>query len=242
MSLAEIAIVGTATSTIDKVPWRQRNTVFWTVNSLYKAYARFKLRIDLWFELHHDPSKPHPECLEWAEQLHPEWFEWAFETQPRVMMAEEHPKLVNSEVYPREKVEAEFGPYLTSSVAMMLGLAILQKPKSIGIYGVDLALGEEYYYQRPCVEYLIGRSMGAGIPVKIPEKSQLLKSSWTYGYDGPLENLQPKTVRDKERDELAVAQARLTAATKMIIQLQQERDAALRGHKKSKNKRKRRIR
>jgi hypothetical protein len=65
--------------------------------------------------------------------------------------------------------------YINSSIAYMLALAIYEGHEKIGIYGVDMKAEDEYGYQKPNIEYLIGLAEGQGIEVIIPKESPLLK-------------------------------------------------------------------
>lgn len=78
--------------------------------------------------------------------------------------------------FPREDVLA-LTPYFTSSIAWVLGLAILQNPHSIGLWGVDLMLTKEYQRERPCIEHWVGFARARGIKVEIPEISPLCKGA-----------------------------------------------------------------
>ena len=188
-----IAIVGTATSSIHEAPWGRPDWRIWAVNSAYKYNEDKALLVDLWFDMHHDPDKKHPL-----------WFQWAVKTQPDCVFLEKHPDLKNSRTFPKESFAEEFGSYSTSSIAYMLGLAISAEPATIGIYGVDMTGGGEYEYQRPCCEYFIGMARGKGIDVVVPEASALLKASWLYGYDAT----EPTSLNAKLREEMSVWRAR----------------------------------
>lgn len=73
--------------------------------------------------------------------------------------------------YPIEDVD----PYINSSIGYMLAMAIMCQPNRIGIWGVDMASDDEYGYQKPNAEYLIGMARGKGIEVIIPDESPLCK-------------------------------------------------------------------
>lgn len=98
---------------------------------------------------------------------------------PIYMLKKEH-DVPNSIEYPMDKVleltrPTCFGtPYLESSIAYMMALAILEGADRIGIWGCDLATGGEYAYQRPNMEYLIGLARGRGIKVYVPAQNTLL--------------------------------------------------------------------
>ncbi len=76
-----------------------------------------------------------------------------------------------------------------SSPAFMMAHSIAQRPDEIGVYGVDMAEGEEYAYQRPNMAYLIGVAEGRGITVTLHEASRLMRSGWTGGCYGHRDNV-----------------------------------------------------
>jgi hypothetical protein len=78
--------------------------------------------------------------------------------------------------YPFEEVAASIGiSYWNSSIAYAMAMAIHENAEEIGIFGVDMTGGDEYAYQRPNMEYLIGFARGKGIKVHIPQESALCK-------------------------------------------------------------------
>jgi hypothetical protein len=75
--------------------------------------------------------------------------------------------------------------YLQGSLSFMLAYAIyLDKYDHIEIYGCDLAAEEEWAYQKPNVEYILGIAEGRGIRVDIMTESSLLTTpnDAIYGY------------------------------------------------------------
>jgi hypothetical protein len=84
--------------------------------------------------------------------------------------------LPGATAYPFEAVAETIGEYyFNSSVAYALALAIHDGAEEIAIYGVDMKADDEYGYQKPNMEYLIGIARGRGIKVTIPEASPLCK-------------------------------------------------------------------
>ena len=79
----------------------------------------------------------------------------------------------------------------------------------IGIFGIDLAVGGEYFHEKPCCEFWIGAAaLGRGISVLLPPESALCKQAYRYGYDPePKQNVTTKEIGDHkasiiaERDE-----------------------------------------
>jgi len=170
--MKRVAILGTSSTSLGRAPWKDDSVEKWAVASLLKNWPDVADDVDVWFEIHPNYKK-----------LRPEWHEWAVKNQPFVYMAEAQPDLKNSMTYPLGLVTERFGDYFTSSAAYMIAQAILLGAEQIGLYGIDMATGSEYFDQRPCCEYFIGLARGMGIDVHVPKASALMKSPWLYGYD-----------------------------------------------------------
>jgi hypothetical protein len=82
-----------------------------------------------------------------------------------------------------------------SSIAWMFCHALRLAPLSIGLFGVDMADGEEYGYQRPNMAYLIGWASATNVKVHIDPASSLLKSQWTAGIYGHPDNINDMVYR-----------------------------------------------
>lgn len=90
----------------------------------------------------------------------------------------------NSISLPLAEITEKFLPgpqYYTSSVAYMLGLAMLMGFKRIEFYGFDMGSDTEYHYQRANFEYWIGLAHGYGFEVLLPESTIL--TGKLYGYE-----------------------------------------------------------
>lgn len=93
-----------------------------------------------------------------------------------IYMQEEHPDIPNSVEYPLQWVVTCFGDYFNSSIAYMLGVAGARgQGTKVSVWGVDNHEGEEWAYERPCNEYMIGRLMEHGVEVTVHHTSSLLK-------------------------------------------------------------------
>ena len=53
---------------------------------------------------------------------------------------------------------------------------------TIGVFGIDLIVGDEYDFQKACAEFWLGVANARGIDVQIADTSALLKQRWRYGY------------------------------------------------------------
>ena len=87
--------------------------------------------------------------------------------------------LKNNVRYPTEEILKEFEiSYLINNASYMLALAILQKPKKIILFGVDMAYGtqNEYMYnEKACIEFWLGMAKGRDIDFIVSEQSTLMK-------------------------------------------------------------------
>jgi hypothetical protein len=94
-----------------------------------------------------------------------------------------------------------------SSVAFMFACALREfgephemrwskvEDPTIGLFGVDMAEGEEYAYQRPDMMRLVGHARAWDVRVHIDPASSLLKSQWTAGIYGHPDNINDMVYR-----------------------------------------------
>jgi len=88
--------------------------------------------------------------------------------------------------YPFKEVCEHFKTdYFASGITYAMALAMYQGATQIDIWGVSLSVSDEYAYQKPCMEYWIGRAQGMGIKVTIHGMTRLLmnKNNISYGYN-----------------------------------------------------------
>jgi hypothetical protein len=91
---------------------------------------------------------------------------------------------------------------------------------TIGIFGIDLVVGTEYFHQKACVEYYIGQACGRGIEVNLPPETALCKHQYRYGWQ-----LEPDAII--KVSELEQRQNALTARKNKAIAEIQTVDGAL---------------
>lgn len=161
-----IAIVGGAPSSCGLAPFSDASWQIWGMAFRKDCLQRF----DALFEIHE--SRPYAP---------PGYEAGLMSLGCELVTGKNFPDGPNVTRFPLAEA-LELGP-MTSSAAYMIALAILRGADEIGIYGCDMAVDdEEYFYQRPGVEALIGYARGKGIKVTIPEVSPLAKGK-TYGVD-----------------------------------------------------------
>jgi len=207
----KVAIVGFASNWQD-APWDDKDCEIWGLNELYMYFEKMpkKARADRWFEIHsrHSPTKGTPEHQGWLKKC-----------PIPVYMHEHYDDIPNSVKYPVDEIldfvykkglKLDFpdgtemkNRYGTNSISWMFLLAWYLGFKEISIYGVDLAQNEEYYYQRPNLEYYIGAAQREGIKVIMPPTCDLMKAFSLYGFetDNPLILKMKKRLNDLKKQK-----------------------------------------
>jgi len=212
----KIAIIGSAPSSIRLAPFRDKSWACWGCSP--GAYG-FCERKDAWFELHRwEPQEPgfpnDPNAKPWYS---PEYIRFMELMDGPVFMLQPVPSVKNCVLYPFEQMLKKYGPYhFTSTMAWMLAYAIEQKPKAIGLWGVDVSANEEYARQRPGVQHFLGLAKSLGIEIVIPPESDVLQPCTLYG----IAETHPRFVKLLARK--AELEGRLKGAEATISQLQGE--------------------
>lgn len=173
----KVAIVGFAASSMDLAPFNDPTWSIWAMNQLYRKIPR----ADRWFEIHKN----------WDEHVvvGTDHFGWLASAPIPIYMVDRINGIPNSVRFPIERVMGKHIDYFTSSVAFMIALAIEEGFKEIGLWGIDLIVGDEYFYQKPCAEFWLGVAHGKGITVTLPHTTALCKQSHRYGYQQEPESL-----------------------------------------------------
>lgn len=197
-----LAIVGFA-PTRDLAPYTDPSWEIWGLNDLHRAIPRYTR----WFDIHTEQNietdyiagrtsnaqrKTNiPETA--LEQL---GISGLSKLKVPVYMQEVNPKVPMSLKYPlKEMLDFWKGrgltgaTYFTNSISYMIAFALYEGAvlghqwDDIHIYGVDMAVGDEYIAQRPSCEYWIGIAEGMGVKVYIPDASDLCKTTFLYAWE-----------------------------------------------------------
>ena len=195
----KLALCGFASSSREMAPWTDPDWVIFGMNQLNRHIPR----ADAWFEIHKEWNEavvPGTDHAGWLRQC-----------GIPVFMTDDAATFPTQVRFPIERLIGKFNDYFTSTVAFMLAWAIdhidrhveaaldaapplasardvaaltrsLYREWSIGVYGIDLVVGEEYSWQRPCAEYYLGQALARDIALHIPKPSALLKQRYRYGY------------------------------------------------------------
>ena len=173
----KVAIVGFAQSSMALAPFNDPTWSIWAMNQLYRKIPR----ADRWFEIH----------TNWDEHVveGTDHQKWLADAPIPIYMVDRIPGIPNSVRFPLERVMRGNVDYFTSSVAFMLALAIEEGFTEIGLWGIDLIVGDEYFYQKSCAEFWIGVAHGKGVTITLPRTTALCKQSHRYGYQVEPESL-----------------------------------------------------
>jgi hypothetical protein len=197
----KLAIVGFASSTRDKAPFDNPEWVVWGLNQLYRHVPR----ADAWIDIHRDFNAP-GKVVEGTD-----FDGWLKSIPIPVFMAETHPEIPTSVRFPLEQIIDKFGAdYFTSTISYMIAYGIWAGFTTIGIWGVDLIVGKEYFHQKACAEFWLGVASASGVEVKLPAETAIMKAGYRYGYEDErklgiitVDEIRARLVRiEKRRDEL----------------------------------------
>ena len=175
-----LALVGFAPSTRKQAPWDDESITIAGLNEEYK-FPWFKRKSGnlIWFQIHDRAvfSRPNnhndPHHWEWLQEKH----------EFPIYMQQEWKDIPSSVNFPVEDIYKEFGNYFTSTMPFIMAWAVLNGYKRLELYGLDMASGTEYLYQRPNMHYFIGFLRGKGIDIYIPPNSKLMKGYAKYAYE-----------------------------------------------------------
>ena len=178
----KVAIIGTAPSSQGLAPF---NDPTWKIWPCSPGNFNRVPRADLWFEMHARADLIAPNNKVWAEP----YLAWLRQQTFPIYVQAPIPEIPNGTVYPLAGALNEFSPYfMTSTIAYMMALAIMQGASEIGLWGIDMAVADEYNTQRAGCQHFILEARRRGIKVFIPPQSDLMSLAPLYGYidDSPM--------------------------------------------------------
>ena len=169
----KVAMVGFASNSLHQVPWDDPEFEIWGMN---QGAMNFRRRADRWFEMHLPEATP--------DIRMPDYMNWLRELTIPIYMIDCYEYAPTSLRYPIEDAIRFAGrDYFMSSVAFMLCLAAMEGFEEFHLYGINLAIGDEYFYEKPNAEWWLGKLEGMGKKIVIPRASSLLKQVKRYGYE-----------------------------------------------------------
>lgn len=155
----------------------------WSVNNAWTHFSEERLAAV--FELH--PAAHLKQHAYYANKtVADRHIEWLGQDHPYpIYLIEETPDIPAGVRYPIEAA-LELAPrrYFASSMAYQMAFAMLTGRNPIYVYGYDMAMDTEWFYQRPNCEWWIGLAEGKGFTVNVAQQSPLCQLSKMYGYEG----------------------------------------------------------
>lgn len=183
LSSPRAVLVGFCESSRNAAPYDDKDCTFFGLN---KAYI-FQPTLHYYFETHS------PEIYNWEIRRPNGHKTWLKSFKGPIFQHVADPEIPNSIAYPLQEVADFIGvniwrlveigkplvsatkdPYLTSSIAYQIALAMYEGFETIELYGIDLNTGGEYAWQKAGVEYLLGMAAGRGHKVILPGNCPLL--------------------------------------------------------------------
>lgn len=159
----------------------------WGTNNLFEKFKN--IRFAKWFEIHKITRKGgiykrrgFDRYPIHSSQSVKTYLEKINSLDIPVYMQKSFKIIKNCKIFPYKKLIKIYGTYFGCSFALMTAFAIEQGVAEIAFFGTTLS-GNEYYYQRPSTEHIIGIAKGRGIKIFNHSSSLLLTSSYTYGYN-----------------------------------------------------------
>jgi len=196
MSLRKVCIVGFSPNSRHDAPYGDESFEFWGMNNLHAVITKEEhpeAKWDAWFDMHEREyiSLNNPGLLTDHEA-------WLKGCGIPVYMQQAFPDFPTSVAYPLAEVQERmvkdwgFAPeertYFHSSFAYPVALALHQGVDEIHVYGIDMAKGSEYDYQRPNAEgwICLARQQpalsGGKVRVVVSNDCALMKGPGLYGY------------------------------------------------------------
>lgn len=189
----KIAILGNAATSVHDAPYTDLSWKIWDMSANFQYGRRF----DLWFELHTEEVLRAYANDEYLSKY------FAFLTRAGQALIAGHKSDLwpDAQYFPLGEIMRHFGEragtdiedYFTCTFAYMMAFALYQHDMDkkaggpgvaeIGLWGVDMAVAEEYSHQKPCAEYWIGIARGMGIKVTIAPESPICRTNAPYCFD-----------------------------------------------------------
>jgi hypothetical protein len=197
-----IAIIGTGPSWVEATK-EPPSTKMWGIGATWQLAGRGEIQLDAYYELHEIEYMEEVFGQARADQI----LAWYEETDSKIYYPS-HKGFKGWAPFPFTEIMAKFRPYFMSTAGWMIAHAIMQNPKEIKLFGVDMAAeAEDYTHQRANAEHLLGVAIGRGIKVTLPANCPLLNGP-LYGHPASLATMK---IRDRLQARLKVTQDELNA-------------------------------
>lgn len=181
-----VCIVGFAEATRGLANSEPKEVEIWGLNLAHQFLTRW----DRWFQIHPKDWQGREAGPTGYFGRDPEHLKFLQSCGVPVYTREVMPEIPTSIAYPFDDVVKSQGArYFTSSVSYMLALALHEKVDEIKLYGINLSATMEYHYQRACVEFWLGKALGQGVKVTLPNNCPLLHAPLYAREEDALQNM-----------------------------------------------------
>lgn len=179
-AVTKVAIIGTAPYHRQLAPYDDHEWEIWACSP---GNRRALPRVTRWFELHGVDDCKGPENADWNK----DYFDWLNTQSFPVYMQEPNDLVPQCRVFPIKAWLREFGNFgrmaATSSIAYMIGFAVMERAEAVAIFGVDMAdQSERYTHQKPGLWIMMELARMRGVQVLTPLSSCLAQKPPLYGY------------------------------------------------------------
>jgi len=148
----------------------------WGINTIYRNYAG----LDKLFMMHDVRTEILLNDYNFINTVNSEGFP--------VYTAGNYDALKNNVVFPIEEVISEFQVgFFMNSLTYMIAYAIMQNPKRISFFGIDMRPDSQYEWhvnEKGCIEFWCGVAVSRKIKLEIPKESYVLRRAMTGSFYG----------------------------------------------------------
>ena len=195
----KIAIVGSSPKCLGLTPFHDPDIQIWSMNDLYLGNPHLAKSCDRWFQVHPLDTLHFFDPIIGVQTTdvgeHKKWLE-ANQYKLDILVPSE--LLPRARVIPARELFAMFGGtfFFNGTLPWMMAVAIHEGVKEIGLYGCDLAMGEEFERQRSGFFFFKHEAERRGIKIIVPPESDLASISLPY----PFEHQSLPAMRARQRD------------------------------------------
>lgn len=180
---------------------------YWGCNNIYKARE-----VDRLFIMHDVYVTQYNRGTKIIEEANQKGFP--------VYTLGKYEELKNNIPYPIQEVIKEFGiAYFLTNISYMLALAIMQKPKNLCLFGVDLDFGTAREYmqnEKGCIEYWLGVATGKKIRFYLSQGSGLMRRKGRGNYYGMIVKKGPGNTLCIESEQNSKGEAKNALKYKIV--------------------------
>lgn len=194
-----VAIVGSHTATRGQAPFDDPDVDIWVFNEAAATGVRdihgvlhpWARRVTGVFQMHtptiyrNPDNRSDPEHWRWLQMDH-DYPIWMQEADPDVPASVRYPIENVLALIDNVSLHGAALHYLTSTIAMAIGLALSYGYSRIMLYGIEMSSETEYVYQRDCVAFWIGVAAGMNVQVELHCADEVF-DRLVYGYESDID-------------------------------------------------------